>query len=212
MLDFALLLVAGLCQLALGLLGLRVSVHPPKKTMRGRYEFAFLLIGVIGLLAIVWSGIRSVNVQGAIAQGVEKIETKLGIINSERTSDGEWPLTSDEKNRLGAALEAIDTSDRFPVTIICNDNAALYAIRLARAFNENGWTAKPACSFLVQSTATGIGFAFSSAEMTGKKEIPAHAKRLMAIFDAAHIDYSKNEWSDLKDDEYGLHPALLTPA
>ncbi len=78
MLDFILLLVAGLSQLALGVLGLRVSVWPPKKKVhKGRYWLAFLCIGVIGLGALVWSGYRSVQVQDAIVDGMEKIKAKL---------------------------------------------------------------------------------------------------------------------------------------
>jgi hypothetical protein len=80
MFDFVLLAIAGFCQLALGVLGFRVSFHPPNKALKGPYELAFLVIGLIGLGAIVWSGIRSVNVQRVIADGVEKIEAKLGIM------------------------------------------------------------------------------------------------------------------------------------
>lgn len=79
MFDFALLFVAGVCQLALGIIGLRVSTRPPKKADRSRYELAFLVIGAAGLAAIVWSGLRSTSVQSGIADGVEKIEAKLGI-------------------------------------------------------------------------------------------------------------------------------------
>jgi hypothetical protein len=82
MFDFFLLLVAGACQLALGLLGFRVSFRPPRKAQRGRYELAFLVIGAVGLGSIVWSGFRSITVQQSIAEGVEKIEIKLGIFKS----------------------------------------------------------------------------------------------------------------------------------
>jgi hypothetical protein len=71
MLDFALLLVAGLCQLALAILGFWPSARPPKKT--------FVLIGLIGVGAIIWSGVRSGKVQGIIADGVQKIEAKLHV-------------------------------------------------------------------------------------------------------------------------------------
>jgi hypothetical protein len=79
MLDFILLLVAALAQLALGALGLRVSTHPPRKANRWRYELAFVLIGLVGIGAIVRSGVRSVSVQQTIADGVERIQVKLGI-------------------------------------------------------------------------------------------------------------------------------------
>jgi hypothetical protein len=79
-LDLALLAIAGFCQLAIGLLGLRVSLRAPKKAMRGQYELVFLIIGLVGFAAIVWSGLRSASVQQVIANGVEKIEIKLGII------------------------------------------------------------------------------------------------------------------------------------
>jgi|GEM_PF-4999883 hypothetical protein len=79
MFDFALFFVAGVCQLALGFLALRVSFRPPNKAQWARYVWAFLVIGLIGLVAVFWSGVRSANVQQAIADGVEKIEVKLGI-------------------------------------------------------------------------------------------------------------------------------------
>jgi hypothetical protein len=73
-LDLVLLFVAALCQLALGFLGFRASVPPPKWT--------FVLVGLVGVGAIVWSGYRSGNVQGLIADGVQKIQQKLQITAS----------------------------------------------------------------------------------------------------------------------------------
>ena len=78
MFDFLLLLIAGVCQLALGVLGFRLSAHRATKAQKSRYEWVFIIIGLIGLGTIVWSGTRSVNVQNGIAVGIEKIEAKLG--------------------------------------------------------------------------------------------------------------------------------------
>jgi hypothetical protein len=65
MLDVLLLTVAGVCQLALAYLGFRVAARPPKKPQRPILEIAFGAIGIIGFVAIVWSGIRSSTIQEA---------------------------------------------------------------------------------------------------------------------------------------------------
>jgi hypothetical protein len=77
--DFVLLLVAGACQLALGILGLELTVRRTTKAQKNHYVWGFIIIGFTGLVAIVWSGTRSASVQNGIAAGIEKIETKLGV-------------------------------------------------------------------------------------------------------------------------------------
>ena len=79
MFDFILLFIAGVCQLFLGFLGIILSTRRTTKAQKTHYEWVFLIIGVIGFAAIVWSGWRSVSVQETIADGVEQIEIKLGI-------------------------------------------------------------------------------------------------------------------------------------
>jgi hypothetical protein len=76
--DFLLALVAGLAQLALGVMGFRVS-NKPVHTHRRRWESAFIVVGLVGLLATVWSGVRSASVEQSIESGVDKLERKLGI-------------------------------------------------------------------------------------------------------------------------------------
>ena len=106
MFDFALLLVAGLCQLALGLLGLRVSFRPPKRRRGGRYELAFFVIGVIGLGALVWSGWRSVSVQNVIAAGVERLQVRLGIVSNEAAGQIQDRLAM--KDLIGQVIDEAD--------------------------------------------------------------------------------------------------------
>jgi hypothetical protein len=87
MLDFSLLLVAGLCQFLLAYLGYRVSSRPPKKAVRGYYELAFALVGLVGFGAIGWSGYRSVGVMQVIADGVERIQVRLSIKKGDQTEE-----------------------------------------------------------------------------------------------------------------------------
>jgi hypothetical protein len=76
MLDVALLIAAGLCQLALAYLGFRISIKPAKKGAKQFQLIAFGLIGFVGVVAIVWSGIRSASVQDTIKVGIDKLVAK----------------------------------------------------------------------------------------------------------------------------------------
>jgi hypothetical protein len=102
--DFILLLVAAACQLALGLLGFLVTVRSSKKTQRGRYEVAFVVIGIIGLGAIIWGGARSANVQSGIFDGIQKIEAQLGISKSDGLLSSETIARLNEFSREAAAI------------------------------------------------------------------------------------------------------------
>jgi len=82
MVDLILLALAAMCQFVLGVLGFRVSTHPPKKAHRTRYEIVFIVTGLFGVGAIVWSGVRSLTVQETIAAGIRKIEFQLGIADN----------------------------------------------------------------------------------------------------------------------------------
>ncbi len=72
MLDIGLVLAAGFCQLVLAVIGFPVSTRPPE-TRIGRLQSAFILAGLIGCAAIVWSGIRSASLQAAIEEGIDKL-------------------------------------------------------------------------------------------------------------------------------------------
>jgi hypothetical protein len=48
MLDFSLLLVAGICNFALGYLGFRLTTRRIKQTQKPYYERVFIIIGAIG--------------------------------------------------------------------------------------------------------------------------------------------------------------------
>jgi hypothetical protein len=84
MLDTILLVIAGLSQLALGILGVRLSTRRISKSHKIRYEWIFVVVGVIGFSAITGSGIRSGEVQTTIADGVRSIQNKLELSSSGR--------------------------------------------------------------------------------------------------------------------------------
>jgi hypothetical protein len=86
MFDLALLVLAGVCQLVLGLLGLRLSTRRTNRAQKKQYEWTFITVGLIGLGAIALSGYRSVSVQMVIADGIEKIETKLRIVKPDENT------------------------------------------------------------------------------------------------------------------------------
>jgi hypothetical protein len=74
MLDLILLIIAGLSQLGLAYLGFRVATKPPKtKKWRIRTETTFVALGVIGFIAIVWSGVRSAEIQTATSDGIQQV-------------------------------------------------------------------------------------------------------------------------------------------
>jgi hypothetical protein len=56
------------------------------KAQQSHYEWTFIVIGLIGLTAIVWSGVRSNNIQEGTAVGVHNIETKLGLRGTDRSA------------------------------------------------------------------------------------------------------------------------------
>jgi hypothetical protein len=84
MFDLVLLLVIGVSQLALIILGFVASAEPVGKLGKSIFV-AIGLIGLIGCGATVWSGIRSPNIQ-RWRQAFDKIEQRLGI-----TKEGNMP-------------------------------------------------------------------------------------------------------------------------
>ncbi len=84
MLDLLLLFIAGLCQLGVAWLGSRVSAHPPDLQHARRLGVAFILIGLIGFGAIIWSGLRSNTVQQGTWDGVQKL---LGLIKGKKSDE-----------------------------------------------------------------------------------------------------------------------------
>jgi hypothetical protein len=80
MFDTILLLVAFVCQLACGILGYTVSTRgAPDPKKRKRYEAAFVLMALIGGVAIFWSGYRSGDVQNEILAGISELEHPGGV-------------------------------------------------------------------------------------------------------------------------------------
>jgi hypothetical protein len=77
MFDLVLLVVIGVSQLALTILGFVASAEPVRKLGKSIFV-AVGLSGLIGCGATVWSGIRSTNVQHW-QQAFDKIEQRLGI-------------------------------------------------------------------------------------------------------------------------------------
>jgi hypothetical protein len=77
MFDLVLLVVIGVSQLALIIIGFVASAEPVRKVGKSIFV-AIGLTGLIGCGATVWSGIRSTNVQ-RWRQAFVKIEQKLGI-------------------------------------------------------------------------------------------------------------------------------------
>lgn len=73
----------------------RVSAKPPrKKAERLPSEIAFIIVGLVGLIAIVWSGIRSASVQDATKNTLDriwaKVEGKKGTEDTEVYFQCEW--------------------------------------------------------------------------------------------------------------------------
>lgn len=75
MLDYILIVIAGLAVFAQALLGLLVSTRPPSEQRRIRYEVAFVIIGIVGLISVVWSGIRTVNSSSHVETTLSNIQT-----------------------------------------------------------------------------------------------------------------------------------------
>jgi hypothetical protein len=127
---------------------------------------------------------------------------------SDRQSADEFPLNRDLAKRLGEELDAVPKSERFPVTISCPDSAGLYANKMAAEFQRHDWVAKPSCVFLIVSTSTGMGFAISADVSAGKMQINQKGEKLMAMLDAAGVEYGKAVFDEVTGDNYWFIVAL----
>jgi hypothetical protein len=76
--DYVLIVVAGMAMLSQAILGLLVTTRPPSEQRRLWYEMAFSAIGIIGVGAVVWGGVRTAETSNYIKFGVSHIE-QMGV-------------------------------------------------------------------------------------------------------------------------------------
>jgi hypothetical protein len=124
-----------------------------------------------------------------------------------------FPFTYEQEQRFISALERVPEQQRFPVTIHCNDNAALYANKMASVFNNHGWSAKAACSFLIVSTSMGFGFGLSQDVFSYKKPAPFAVTKIMELLEYAHVKYARAAFDTglVKDDNDYWFVVALPP-
>ena len=127
---------------------------------------------------------------------------------SYRSVEDSFPLKQNQAEQLGTALDGIPKSERFPVTILCPDSAAMYANSMAAEFNAHGWQATSSCIFIIRSTSTGIAFAISADVNFGKVTIDPKGSMLMKLLDAAHVPYGRAVFDEVKGNAYWFIVAL----
>ena len=102
-LDYALAVVSGVCLFTTSFLALLVTTRPPSKNWRIYYEAAFGFIGVVGVGAVIWGGIRTAINGDKVEYYVDRIDTaasrtipkkidtqssKIGTLDSEVLAQG----------------------------------------------------------------------------------------------------------------------------
>jgi uncharacterized membrane protein len=101
MIDTLLLIVAAACQVWLAYIGVHVSLERARDaSARRRIRRWSIVVGVVGLFALVVSGYRSASVQQTIKDGVDK------LIAASPLSKG-TPIVSNIRFRVGAGAEFI---------------------------------------------------------------------------------------------------------
>ncbi|MDB5498270.1 MAG: hypothetical protein JWP28_2301 [Phenylobacterium sp.] len=75
MLDYVLIVIAGMAMFLQAGLGLVVTTRPPSEKRRVWYEAAFVTVGAIGVVAIVWGGIRTARTSDAIQSGIKRVQS-----------------------------------------------------------------------------------------------------------------------------------------
>ena len=78
MLDYGLIVVAGVAVFSQAMLGLLVTTRPPSEARRIYYEWAFGIIGAVGVIAVIWGGIRTAQTQSHIDAGIGTIQHGQG--------------------------------------------------------------------------------------------------------------------------------------
>ncbi len=84
--DVVLLLVAGTSQLAMTVLATWFSLRPPKPEHHWRIIGMFLAVGLIGMGAIVWTGIRPSPLGAQVSTGFDKLEHKQDSLAQRQAS------------------------------------------------------------------------------------------------------------------------------
>jgi hypothetical protein len=77
LLDYVLTVVSGACLFANSFLALIVTTRPPSERRRVYYEVAFGVLGTIGVVAVIWGGIRTAVTNNHVEAGVKHTETAV---------------------------------------------------------------------------------------------------------------------------------------
>jgi hypothetical protein len=94
MFDYALVAIAGLAVFGQSLLGLLVTTRPPAEERRKFYEIGFAAVGLVGLVAVIIGGIRTVQTSshietGITTIGVESASTRAKLAQQTSEIDGQ---------------------------------------------------------------------------------------------------------------------------
>jgi hypothetical protein len=84
--DYALIVVSGIAVFAQAMLGLLVTTRTPSETRRIYYEISFGIIGAIGLVAIIWGGFRTAQMQANINNGIGSIRSGQAVLQSSQNA------------------------------------------------------------------------------------------------------------------------------
>lgn len=109
--DITLLALVALCQGAVGFLGFWTSIHTISDACKRRAQVYFILISLIGIICVVWSGVRSDVVMTQIVQLLRGSSTpaKVEIVSiSPVLPDAEHGFVFNLKMRNTGGGEALD--------------------------------------------------------------------------------------------------------
>lgn len=162
-LDIAILLAIAVVLVVLAWIGIRVSLRlPSDKTRKQASETRFVLLALLGLGLLFWSGFRSVNVRAEIAE-------RLRSVNSKLASMGPRTMAPDVRQAIVDYLEGAPPHGKVKVMALKGDaEAANYADSWLAILRAAGWEPVPGVFFADASTAVpGVAIAVQSGETPG---------------------------------------------
>jgi hypothetical protein len=125
LLDYVLIVIAGMAMFAQAVLGLLVTTRPPSERRRIWYEIAFIAIGFAGVGAVVWGGVRTDETSNYLRYGVTHIE-QMGVASSvllERQSEmilAQNQLLEEKLANLGPQRAALPSQVKIATALTCS--------------------------------------------------------------------------------------------
>ena len=168
-----------------------------------RARWGFGAITVVGVLLIVWSGIRNGQSSSEVSKQLSGISTEITRIASaakvnpnqsmndlandiiKRLSPPVWNLTDNQKQELIRYLDSIPSSERFRFeigSIPSNSQSTIFMSDLVSLFNSANWNVSGTNDFSIRPDIVGLYIGCADPEKP-----PEAAKKLMVILNYTGI-------------------------